>query len=112
MFYVAIKGTGAFYNFPAIPKKKQEEVRKTLRIIYAVGGCVSLLDGAAAMLRNRMFTVTYKEEEAVITQNFTIGALPFITYDFLRMFSLICSISIVVLLLVILIYVNRQQKRG
>ena len=111
MFYVAIKGDGPFYNFPAIPKKKQESVRKTLRTIYAIGGCISLIDGAAALLRNRMFTVTYKDGEENIVQNFTIDSMPFITYNFLRMFSFGCSIAIVGLLIGILVYIKKVQNR-
>ena len=110
LFYTAIKGSGTLYNFPGIPKKKQETVRKNLRIIYIIGGCIALLDGAFAMLQNDMFTLTYTEEETVITQNYTIEALPFLTYDMLRAFSFGCSIAMLVLLAVLFIYIRKQQN--
>ena len=54
LFYVAIKGSGTLYNFPEIPKKKKEAVRNTLRKLYALGGFISLIDGAASKKESYM----------------------------------------------------------
>lgn len=110
LFYTAIKGSGTLYNFPGIPKKKAEAVHRNLRIIYTAAGFISLLDGAVSMLENSMFTVNYTEEGAEIVQNYTIGALPFITYDLLRSISFGCIIAILILLAGLFIYVRKQQK--
>ena len=108
LFYVSIKGSGTLYNFPEIPKKKQASVRGTLRKLYALGGFISLIDGAASILQNSMYTVEYTESGAEITQNFSIPGLPFITYDFLSDISLVCTILIVALLIGIIVYIRKQ----
>ena len=108
LFYVAIKGSGTLYNFPEIPRKKKEAVRNTLRKLYALGGFISLIDGAASILQNSMFTVNYTENGAEITQNFTIPWLPFLTYDLLSTISFICTILIVALLIGIIVYIRKQ----
>ena len=109
LFYVAAKGSGTLYNFPSIPKKKQDEVHKNLRIIYAFGGLVSLLDGAATMLQNSMFSVNETEAGVEIVQNYTIDGLPFITYDLLSKVSLACMIVIVLMLFGVIIYTRKQS---
>lgn len=107
LFYVAIKGSGTLYNFPEIPKKKKEEVRQNLRKIYAVGGCISLLDGAASILQNSMFTVEYTEDSINVTQNFSIDGLPFISYDLLSAISVACTALIVLLLVGVIVYIRK-----
>ena len=109
LFYVAAKGSGTLYNFPTIPKKKQAEVRKNLRIVYAFGGLISLLDGAASMLQNSMFSVKESEAGVEIIQNYTIDVLPFITYDLLSKVSLGCTVIIVLMLFGVVIYTRKQR---
>lgn len=109
LFYVSIKGSGTLYNFPEIPKDKKGSVRGQLRKLYAAAGCVALLDGMVSMLQNSMFTVDYTENEAVVTQNFTIGSMPFITYEFLSTASFVCSV-IFVLLLVSVIFLIKKSR--
>ena len=52
LFFTAAKGSGTLYNFPEVPKKKQEPLRQLLRKIYASGGVIALLDGCVSMLQN------------------------------------------------------------
>lgn len=108
LFYVAIKGSGTLYNFPTVPKKKQETVRQNLRKMYAAGGVISLLDGAASMLQNSMFSVEYTENGMEISQNYTIPALPFISYQFLSAFSFGCTVLFLLLLAGIVLYIRKQ----
>ena len=110
LFYTAWTGSGTLYNFPGIPKKKAGIVRRNLRIIYIIGGVVSLLDGAVSMLLNNMFSVSYTEEGAEIVQNYTIDAFPFITYGMLRSISFGCIIFMLILLAGVFIYLRKQQR--
>lgn len=108
LFYTALKGSGTLYNFPEVPKKKQSEVHRNLRIIYAVGGVIALIDGLASMVQNTMYRVTYTESSAEVTQVGTISGLSFLTYDMLSAISLVCTILIVALLIGTMIYVKKQ----
>ena len=109
LFYIAIKGSGTLYNFPQIPKSKQEKTRQTLRKLYAACGFVALIDAAASILQNSMYTVDYTEDTVKITQNVTIEALPFINYNLLSNISLICTFLIVLLLVGVIIYIQKQN---
>ena len=79
LFYTAVKGRGTLYNFPEIPPEKKDLITGKLRLIYTAGGFISLLDWGASVLQNSMFTVNWTETGREITQNFTVGALPFIS---------------------------------
>ncbi len=109
LFYVSIRGSGTLYNFPEVPKNKKESVRGNLRKLYAAAGCIALLDGMVSMLQNSMFTVDYAENEAVITQNFTIGSMPFITYEFLSTASFVCSVIFVLLLVSVVVLIKKSR---
>ena len=102
LFYVAAKGSGTLYNFPEIPESRKETAKRSLRKLYAAAGCVALLDGCVSMLQNSMFTVEYSENEMKITQNFTISLFPFLNYRMLSVFSVICTILFLLLLVVLL----------
>ena len=110
LFYVALKGSGTLYNFPEIPKTKQAAVHKNLRIIYTVGGFIALLDGVCAMLQNSMFTEKYTETGTEIIQNYTLGGLPFITYDLLSRICLVCTILMPVMLFGVIFYTRKQRS--
>ena len=109
LFYVSIRGSGTLYNFPEIPKDKKESVRQQLRKLYAAAGCIALLDGLVSMLQNSMFSVDYVENEAVITQNFTIGSLSFINYQFLSAVSIVCTVLFVLLLAGVVFLVRKSH---
>lgn len=109
LFYVAVRGSGTLYNFPEVPKQKQESVRQVLRKIYFAGGCIALLDGAASMLQNSMFTAEYTENGVNITQNYTLDALPFITYRMLTTVSIVCTVAFVLLLAGVIIYTRKTH---
>lgn len=108
LFYTAIRGKGTLFNFPEVPDSKREDVRRKLRIAYTAGGCIALLDGLASILQNDMFTVTYTETGAEITQNYVIEALPFLSYDLLSTVSVICTVLIVSLLIGLIVFIRKQ----
>jgi hypothetical protein len=53
--------------------------------------------------------VDYVENEAVITQNFTIGSFSFINYQFLSTVSFICSVLFVLLLIGVVFLVRKSH---
>ena len=108
LFYTVIKGSGTLYNFPDVPAAKKKSVHKNLRRFYLAGAVIALLDGLAAVLQNQMFTVNYTETGSVITQNFSIPWLPFLTYQMLSTFSLVCTVLFVALLIGVMVYVKKQ----
>lgn len=108
LFFTAAKGSGTLYNFPEVPKKKQEPLRQLLRKIYAVCGVISLLDGCVSMLQNAMFTVAYTESGMEITQNFTINALPFLSYGMLSAASTVLTVLFILLLAAVVIIIRKQ----
>ena len=109
LFYVAVKGSGTLYNFPEIPEKKRETVRQQLRKIYALCGFVALFDGCVALLQNSMFSVEYTENGPQITQNFTISALPFLSYSMLSAVSTICTVIFVLILVGVILYIRKMR---
>ena len=109
LFYVAVKGSGTLYNFPEIPEKKRETVRQQLRKIYALCGFVALFDGCVALLQNSMFSVEYTENGPQITQNFTIRALPFLSYSMLSAVSTICTVIFVLILVGVILYIRKMR---
>ncbi len=110
LFYAAFKGNGNLYNYPGVPKEKRAGMRKNLRKFYFWGGIIALLDTAASMLQSAMFTVNYTETGQEITQNFTIEALPFLTYDMLSTISLSLSIGLMLLFVILIIYTRKLQN--
>lgn len=109
LFYTAIKGSGTLYNFPEIPEEKREKTRQLLRKIFALCGAVALFDGCITMLQNSMFSVEYTETGAEVTQNFTIGALPFLSYSMLSVTSTVCSVIFVLILLGVIVYIRNMR---
>ena len=110
LFYTAIRGKGTLFNFPEVPKGKRDEVHKNLRIAYTVCGFIALLDGCASILQNDMYTVTYTEAGAEIAQNYTIGALPFISFDLLTKVSIVCTFLVVFLAIGIMVYIRKVSR--
>ena len=109
LFYVAIKGSGTLYNFPEIPEKRREEVRQRLRKIFALCGVIALFDGCVSMLQNSMFSVEYTEAGEQVTQNFTIGVLPFLSYTMLSVISAFCTVAFVLILVGVIIYIRKMR---
>ena len=109
LFYVAAKGSGTLYNFPEIPEARKETAKRSLRKLYAAAGCVALLDGCVSMLQNSMFTVEYSENEMKITQNFTISLFPFLSYRMLSVFSVICTILFLLLLVCAVLIIRKTN---
>ena len=109
LFYVAAKGSGTLYNFPEIPESRKETAKRSLRKLYAAAGCVALLAGCVSMLQNSMFTVEYSENEMKITQNFTISLFPFLSYRMLSVFSVICTILFLLLLVCAVLIIRKKN---
>lgn len=111
LFYVAIKGSGTMYRFFDLPEEYQHKTRTPLRIIYAACGVLALLDAALSMLRSSMFTVAAADGASVVTQNYTIPALPFLSYSFIEIASSVLTGLIVAALCGVLIWLRILSKR-
>ena len=75
-----------------------------------------LSDFGICMLRNKMFTVEAAQEGVSITQNFTIDALPFLTYDLMNTVSRVLSLLALAVLIGSAIWLfilsSRHEKNG
>ena len=111
LFYVAIKGSGTMYRFFDLPEEYQHKTRTPLRIIYVVCGVLALLDAALSMLRSSMFTVAAVDDASVVTHNYTIPALPFLSYSFIEIASSVLTGLIVAALCGVLIWLRVLSKR-
>ena len=112
LLYVAVKGSGQMYRFENVPADRQAAVRRKLRIFYAATAAVSLADFGVSYLMNTMFTVSAEGTETVITQNYTIPHLPFLTYDLLFTVSNILVIILVAMLVFAVVRLLQNGSRG
>ena len=112
LLYVAVKGRGQMYRFENVPADRQESVRRKLRIFYAAAAAVSLADFGVSYLMNTMFTVSAEGAESVVTQNYTIPQLPFLTYDLLFTISSILNVILIAMLLLAVVRLLRTGNRS
>ena len=61
------------------------------------------------MLQNSMYSVEYTENGPQITQNFTISALPFLSYSMLSTLSTICTVVFVMILVGVILYIRKMR---
>ena len=61
------------------------------------------------MLQNSMFSVEYTEAGEQVTQNFTIGVLPFLSYTMLSVISAFCTVAFVLILVGVVIYIRKMR---
>lgn len=112
LFYLVIKGDGPMYRFFDLPEGIQCKVKRTLRIVYLICGFLALLDAGLCILRNSMFSVvTASSGEAIITQNYSISVLPFLSYSFIETASYIIIGLIVAILCGVFIWLRMLNKR-
>ncbi|MEA4869134.1 MAG: hypothetical protein VB062_00695 [Christensenella sp.] len=112
LLYLAIKGKGKMYQFFDIPASEQAKTQKTLRTTYLVCGLLALLDAGLNMLQNSMYTQQAGESGVTITQNFSVAALPFLSYDLLSTLSSILTILIIAALAGVFIYLRKKSQSG
>jgi threonine/homoserine/homoserine lactone efflux protein len=112
LLYLAIKGKGNMYRFFDIPQSEQPRIQKLLRAAYLTGGLLALSDAGLNMLQNTMYTQQVTESGEEIIQNFTVGALPFISYDFLSYASSVLTLLIVLVLAGTFIYLRRVSRKN
>jgi len=112
LIYVAIKGSGQMYRFENVPAEQQDSVRKKLRIFYAAAAAVALADFGVSYLMNTMFTVSADGGERIVTQNYTLPQLPFLTYDLLFAVSNVLSVLLIAMLLFAVIRLGRSGNRS
>ena len=110
LFYIACKGSGQMYRFGDMDEETQQQIRKPLRILYAVCGLIAFLDFLLCSLQNSMFTQTATETGTEITQNFVISAFPFISYNLLSVLSYILTALLVALLAFVVIWMRRKSR--
>ena len=100
LLYIAVKGKGQMYRFDNVPAERKDSVRAKLRVFYAAAAAVSLADFGISYLMNTMFTVSADGTQSIVTQNYTIPQLPFLTYDLLFTVSNILNIILIVMLVI------------
>ena len=111
LIYIAIKGSGQMYRFFDLSEYNQQRVKKPLRIIYGVCGTLALLDAGLCMLQNSMYTQTVTEAGTVITQNYSIDSLPFLSFDFLNIVTSLLTILIISGLLAVFVWLRILSSR-
>ena len=61
LFYIAFKGSGQMYRFGDMDEETQQQIRTPLRLLYAAGGLIALIEFGLCCLQNSMFTRTADE---------------------------------------------------
>ena len=116
LLYMGVKGENLENRLSGTPDKNEVTEPAALRVLYIVGAVFALSDFGICMLRNKMFTVEAAQEGVSITQNFTIDALPFLTYDLMNTVSRVLSLLALAVLIGsaiwLLILSSRHEKNG
>lgn len=116
LLYMGVKGENLENRLSGTPDKNEVKEPVALRVLYIVGAVFALSDFGICMLRNKMFTVEAAQEGVTITQNFTIDALPFLTYDLMNTVSRVLSLLALAVLIGsavwLLILSSRYEKNG
>ena len=116
LLYMGVKGENLGNRLSGTPDKNEVKEPVALRVLYIVGAVFALSDFGICMLRNKMFTVEAAQEGVNITQNFTIDALPFLTYDLMNTVSRVLSLLALAVLIGsavwLLILSSRHEKNG
>ena len=116
LLYMAVKGENLENRLSGTPDKNEVKEPAALRVLYIVGAVFALSDFGICMLRNKMFTVEAAQEGVSITQNFTIDALPFLTYDLMNTVSRVLSLLALAVLIGSAIWLfilsSRHEKNG
>ena len=116
LLYMGVKGENLGNRLSGTPDKNEVKEPVALRVLYIVGAVFALSDFGICMLRNKMFTVEAAQEGVSITQNFTIDALPFLTYDLMNTVSRVLSLLALAVLIGsavwLLILSSRHEKNG
>lgn len=116
LLYMGVRGENLENRLSGIPDKNEVKEPVALRVLYIVGAVFALSDFGICMLRNKMFTVEAAQEGVTVTQNFTIDALPFLTYDLMNTVSRVLSLLALAVLIGsavwLLILSSRHEKNG
>ena len=116
LLYMGVRGENLENLLSGTPDKNEVKEPVALRVLYIVGAVFALSDFGICMLRNKMFTVEAAQEGVNITQNFTIDALPFLTYDLMNTVSRVLSLLALAVLIGsavwLLILSSRHEKNG
>ena len=116
LLYMGVRGENLENLLSGTPDKNEVKEPVALRVLYIVGAVFALSDFGICMLRNKMFTVEAAQEGVTITQNFTIDALPFLTYDLMNTVSRVLSLLALAVLIGsavwLLILSSRYEKNG
>ena len=116
LLYMGVKGENLENRLSGTPDKNEVKEPAALRVLYIVGAVFALSDFGICMLRNKTFTVEAAQEGVSITQNFTIDALPFLTYDLMNTVSRVLSLLALAVLIGsavwLLILSSRYEKNG
>ena len=53
LFYIAFKGSGQMYRFGDMDEETQQQIRTPLRLLYAAGGLIALIEFGLCCLPSR-----------------------------------------------------------
>lgn len=112
LLYVAIKGKGNMYRFFDIPQSEQQRIHKLLRTSYLICGLLALLDAGVNMLQNSMYSQQILDTGVEITQNFTVNALPFLSYSLLSGTSSVLTALIIFILAATFLYLRKVSSQS
>lgn len=112
LLYVAIRGSGQLYRFADVPEEQRPKIHRLLRRIYAAGGLAALADAGVNALQNSMFTRETVGGAVVVTQNYSIRALPFLSDRLLSVLSAVLTCTVVLLLLAAFLRLRRAGKKS
>ena len=116
LLYMGLKGENLGNRLSGVPDKQEVKEPRALRVLYIIGGVFALSDFGICTLRNNMFTVEQTQAGVSVTQNFTIDALPFLTYDLMNSVSKVLSFLALAILIGsavwLLVLSTRHEKDG
>ena len=111
LLYMGVKGENLGSRLSGVPDQNEVKEPRALRGLYIVGAVFALSDFALCYLRNSMFTVEQGEAGLSVTQNFTVSALPFLTYDLMNKVSNVLSLLALAVLVISSIWLFRLSSR-
>ena len=116
LLYMGIRGENLGNRLSGVPDKQEVKEPRALRVLYIIGGVFALSDCGICMLRNYMFTVEQTQSGVSVTQNFTLSALPFLTYELMNSVSKVLSFLALAVLIGSAVWLfvlsSRYEKNG
>lgn len=104
-----ISGKGKLLKADNIKEGKEEEFRKYSRIVYIVLGCVMLIHSATTSVQNLLYV--YDPESQSIVAATDSGLANAISYDLLRVISIIFFALTIIALIVLIVLMRKYTDK-